>query len=154
MTIFILQHSLLHTWIVVHWQCVWNHLNTKNEAVSNQMLSRWYCMVGQNLMVLFRVHNFISFDKISNTTGWNAALNCDWASTVLLMATETHCCASLLTFSVYIDDGKLNENFQIWVHYSIIPVATDFQPSSWQSVSKEKPCMAPESLEICSSSPL
>lgn len=29
----------------------------RNEAVANQMGSRWYCMVVRNLMVRFYVHN-------------------------------------------------------------------------------------------------
>lgn len=43
------------------------------EATANQMLSRWWCMVDENLTVPFSVNNFINFDKIFSTTGWNVA---------------------------------------------------------------------------------
>lgn len=52
----------------------------KNKAVINQMLSWPYCMVGYNLTVLLCAHNSISFEKMPNTTGWNAAPNCGKAS--------------------------------------------------------------------------
>lgn len=52
----------------------------KNKAVINQTLSWQYCMVGYNLTVLLCAHNSISFEKMPNTTGWNAAPNCGKAS--------------------------------------------------------------------------
>lgn len=41
----------------------------KNEAVANHMLSRWFCMVDENLIVLSQVHNSIHLDKITDITG-------------------------------------------------------------------------------------
>lgn len=34
----------------------------KNEAIVNRMLSRWYSMLDENLMVFLCVHNSLSFD--------------------------------------------------------------------------------------------
>lgn len=44
------------------------------------LISRWCCVVDLYLMPLRS--QFITFDKISNTPGWNAAPNHDGASTV------------------------------------------------------------------------
>lgn len=55
-----------------HWQCDWDRFMLKNEVVPNHMLSRWYCIVDQNLLVILCLYDFINF-KISNTTGRNAA---------------------------------------------------------------------------------
>lgn len=46
-------------------------LKTKT-AAGNQMLSRWYCMVDQSLVVHFCIQYSINFDKIFNTNGWIA----------------------------------------------------------------------------------
>lgn len=42
--------------------------------------SRWFCMMDQNLLILFSIHISITCDMISNTTGWNGAPNHDGAS--------------------------------------------------------------------------
>lgn len=52
----------------------------KNEDVANWTISRWCCVVDLYLMPLRS--QFITFDKISNTPGWNVAPNHDGASTV------------------------------------------------------------------------
>lgn len=44
----------------------------ENKTVANHMLSRWHCMVDDNLMAPFCVHNYINLKK-SQTTGWNSA---------------------------------------------------------------------------------
>lgn len=39
----------------------------KNKAIANQMLFRLYCIVDQNLSVLFFIHNSLNYDKINTT---------------------------------------------------------------------------------------
>lgn len=90
---------ILYDFTAVHWcHCL------KNEAVSNQMLPRWHCMVDQN--ELFCVQNSISFGKISNTTHYNLALNHDRHSTVL-----DGCRPSLIPLSSSVYTDKLNQTF-------------------------------------------
>lgn len=45
---------------------------------------------------------------------------------ILHMAVDTHCCVSLLSFSVLIENN-LNQKFQIWIHQPVWPIDTDFQ---------------------------
>lgn len=40
-----------------------NSVGVKNEVVANHTLSRCYCTVNSNPMMLFCVHNLISFNK-------------------------------------------------------------------------------------------
>lgn len=87
--------------LLLHWECVWQC------SFANQMLSRWYYVMDQILMVLLCVHNCIHFDKISNTTGWNIAPNHD----------TKHCCTSPLTTSSRVDNKP-----QIWISRSRRPV--------------------------------
>lgn len=67
----------------LHWQCVWDHCYYwKIRLFINQMFSRWYCIVASNLLIIFFVHNSISFDMISITAGWIVASNHNRASTM------------------------------------------------------------------------
>lgn len=84
----------------------------KHEASANQILSRWFNMVNQNLCSL--IHQFY---QRSPTTGSNADTNHDWATTVFYRGLDTHCWTSLVHA-----DNNLNQNFQIWTHRSIRPV--------------------------------
>ena len=98
-------------------QYIWNHWH-ENEGIARWMLSRWYCLVGQNLTAAFCVLNINrSFDKIPYTTGWNAAPKPRQSPTCFLK----------------IRFVKVNSN---WIHPSIRPVAPDFQSTScviWHS---------------------
>lgn len=99
----------------------------KNETAANQQLFRWYYMVIQNVTVLFCVHDFISFEMLPNTTGWNTAPNQDPPP---YFAVDTYPCASLLITSVH-TDNDVNQNCSISIHCSIRSVATDFWFSSY-----------------------
>lgn len=80
-------------------------------------------------MVLSFVHNFINFDKMSNTTAWNAAPNREKSP---LCSTDV--CKHSLLFpslisSTYLKGFKPNIS-HVWSHCSTRPVVTEFQSIS------------------------
>lgn len=84
------------------------------ESEVNQMLSRWHCLVHENLHVFFCIHNFISFNKIHN---W---LKCGCKPLqslhrVLQMAINT-----VVPFTwppLYILGVTWTKNAQIWIYH-------------------------------------
>lgn len=62
--------------------CKRDHLYFRSLSCWKKKPFRWFCTVDQNLAIIFCVHNSISLDKISNTSGWNEALNHNRAFTV------------------------------------------------------------------------
>lgn len=54
---------------------LWGQCKIVFEVIVFNLLSRWFCVVDQNLIVISCVHYSVSFGKILHTTGWNAALN-------------------------------------------------------------------------------
>lgn len=97
--------------------CLDTSLNSdgvKNEVVANHTLSRCYCT-----MILFCVHNLISFNKKPRQSLHRAPQ----------MAAHIHYLTFLLTTCIHTDDN-LNKKFKMWTQHSTRPVAADFQSTS------------------------
>lgn len=111
----------------LHWQCVWDCCHAEKWC-----LSRWNCVGSEYDGIFITVHNSQFWWDHEDLWVICIPKPSENLHHVLLMAIDTHCCSSLLTSSLQIDNWK----FQTWIHRYLRHVATDFQSSScviWQA---------------------
>lgn len=64
---------------LLQWQCSWDHCHTQKLNHCQSDTIQMVLHVEQNLMLLFCVYNYISFDNIPSNIGKNRAPNHDRA---------------------------------------------------------------------------
>lgn len=95
----------------------------KNKSVANRRLSKWYCIVDQNVVVTFSFYNSIMFDEISCTREIQ-----DPRSVPLLCFTDWFICSMLNFFS---DHWPFEDDLHSSPHNSImlpVIIVTGFLP--------------------------
>lgn len=85
-----------------------------HEFAASQVLSKWYCLVDQKLIVLFHICNFTDVDKIPNSSEWNAAPN-QSLHPALQVAVDTmlHLSPDFHTFRWWFESKKSNLGYSL-----------------------------------------